>query len=262
MTLNGICSSSRVGVVDIGWRGTIQDNIALLMPDVHFFGMYLGLRRVINTQPSNVVKAAYGPDENKSNEPSALFANFAAMELLCNSPHGSVIGYSNIKDSCTIPQRQVNQEENEAYDEFVGVFQDGVLLAAQHWESYLKRYVVSSNELQVMALHVWTSLRKTPPDGLVNIFLHTPQHDVFGYGEIFKRNEYPSLVDILLSIILPNKRKKLIEFIRRVQWSEAIESAKGISPLHRTALLLAFRVANVIKKLYLQLKLAKRSKNA
>lgn len=252
---SGIKECDRVGVVDIGWRGTIQDNMALLFPDVHFHGMYLGLRQIINSQPSNVSKAAYGPDENVSCEPSSLFTNFSAMELLCSSPCGSVIGYHTSKDGRTIPERHADKQENAAFGEFVTPFQEGILLAARRWQSYLERYVVSSKELHPIAVHVWDRLRRAPPQGLADVYLRTPQHDIFGYGEIFSRNKYPSVKTILLSPILKSRRRELIEFIRRVQWTEAIASAKDIDSFHRGLLLLAFQVANLIKMARLRAKL-------
>ena len=257
---SGLNAGGRFGIVDIGWRGTIQDNMALFVPGAHFHGMYLGLRRFVNKQPGNASKAAYGPDENTSSEPTALFMNFGAMELLCNSPHGSVVGYV-LANGRANPLRHVDLEENAAYDEFVGHFQEGVVLAAQHWQSYLERYVVSSNELRTMALHVWEKLREAPDEGLVDVYLRTPQQDIFGYGEIFKRSQYPSLSTIFLSPILAARRRQLIEFIRRVQWSEAIENAKDIGSLHRGVLLLAFRAANLVKHARLKASLAKRSRN-
>ena len=253
---SGVGSDERVGVVDIGWRGTIQDNIARIAPHVHFHGMYLGLRRVINQQPENVSKAAYGVDESKSSGYDMLFENFAALEMLCNSSYGSVVGYSR-EAGMTTPKHDLDEEKNSAYGDFVGFFQTGTLLAAKHWQSYLERYVVSSNELHRIALHVWDTLRRAPDEGLVDAFLRTPQHDVFGYGEIFKRNQYPSLSTIFLAPILASKRCQLIEFIRRVQWSDAIENAKGIGPLHRRILLLAFRAAYLVKYLRLKIKLKK-----
>jgi FMN phosphatase YigB (HAD superfamily) len=250
---SGLKAGDRFGIVDIGWRGTIQDNIALLVPDVHFHGMYLGLRNVINTQPANITKSAYGPDENSSSDHSALFTSFAAMELLCTSPFGSVVGYT-LEDGRTVPQRQVDREENAAYCDVMGPFQEGVLLAARYWQSYLERYAVSSNELHAMAMHVWNTLRLAPDGCLVEVFLNTPQHDVFGYGEIFKRNQYPSLSTILLSPISPCRRRQLIEFVRRVQWSEAIKHAQNIGFFHRNALLFVFRTANFIKRTVLKSK--------
>jgi len=73
---------------------------------------------------------------------------------------------------------------------------------------------------------------------------------------------YPSLSTIFLSPILAARRRELIEFIRRVQWSEAIENAKEIGPIHRTVLLLAFRAAHLVKRAALKARLVKRSKNA
>lgn len=256
----GISAGERIGIVDVGWRGTIQDNLALLVPDAHFHGMYLGLRRYINDQPTNVSKGAYGPDENSSDESTKLFTNFAAMELLCHSPHGSVAGYA-WTEGRVDPLRQIDEIENVTYDVFVGPFQEGVLLAAQHWQSYLKRYVVTSSELRNMALTVWDTLRQTPAEALVEMYLHTPQQDIFGYGEIFKRDQYPSLSTIFLSPVLSAQRRVLIEFIRRVQWSEAIASARDIGWIHRRVLLLAFQAAHLIKRTSLKMKQARLPKS-
>ncbi|WP_445939265.1 hypothetical protein [Pseudomonas sp.] len=192
-------------------------------------------------------------DENTSSESSALFTNFAALELLCNSLYGSVVGYA-LEGARTTPKRYVDQEENEVCGEFVISFQEGVLLTAKHWQSYLERYVVSSNELHTLALHVWDTIRRTPHELLVDTFLLAPQHDLFGYGEIFKRNQYPSSNTIFLSPFRASRRQELIEFIRRVQWVEVIERAKNIGSFHRATLLLAFRSAHLVKRLKLLVK--------
>lgn len=243
---------NRVGIVDIGWRGTIQDNISTLVPFVHFHGMYLGLRRIINEQSSNVSKGAYVTNENTDCDQNSLFTNFAAMEFLCNSPHGSVVGYS-LGDGGVKAKRHVEEEENAIYDEFVMLFQEGVLLAGKHWQSYLEQYGVSSNELRALASSVWDKLRRTPSEGLVEAFLQTPHQDLFGYGEIFKRYQYPSLSTIFLSLIIPSKRRQLIEFIRRVQWTEAIKLTKELGFLNRFFLILIFRFAHILKKLVIRI---------
>jgi hypothetical protein len=167
------------------------------------------------------------------------------MELLCNSANGSVVGYT-MENGRTNPLRYVDQDESDAHYEFVGPFQDGVLLAAKHWQTYIERYVVSSNELHKMALHIWDTLRSSPDGELVDVYLRAPQQDLFGYGDIFKRNQYPSLVTIFLSPILTSRRRLLIEFIRRVQWSEAIEKSKNLGYFHRKLLFNIFLMANFI----------------
>lgn len=250
----------KIGVVDIGWRGTIQDNLALLKPQTHFCGLYLGLRRMINSQPANVSKSAYGPNENQSLEFASLFECFAVMEMLCNSPNGSVVGYSR-KDGDVIPQRQFVTSENEYFEEFTKHFQQGVLLAAGIWQPYIERYVVTGAELRDVSMQIWEYLRIAPASELAEVFMQTPQHDVFGFGDIFQRNQLPSVSTILLAPIIKSKRRQLIEFVRRVQWSAAIDQAQGVGRFHRGILQLTFRFANFIKRSRMKSQMARRNEN-
>lgn len=257
---NGLPLSKRVGVIDIGWRGTIQDNLAILVPHTHFHGMYLGLRRLINPQPENVSKSAYGPDENNTPEFCNLFENFAALELLCGSPKGSVVGFRRV-DEEVVPERHVVESENAAFEDFTKYFQNGVLLAARHWQPYLERYVVTGGELRDMALHIWETLRRAPDKDLAQLFMQTPQHDVFGFGDLFQRTQLPSISTILLAPIVSSKRRRLIEFIRRVQWSAAIDHVQGVGLFHRSILVMTFRLANLAKRIRMRVSIARRNVN-
>lgn len=54
---NGIENDGRtVFIVDIGWRGTIQDNIAYIFDKNKFIGYYLTLYNYYNVQPVNTKK--------------------------------------------------------------------------------------------------------------------------------------------------------------------------------------------------------------
>ncbi len=245
---SGVNKGDRIGIIDIGWRGSMQDNIALLNPETHFYGMYLGLHRFINEQPANTSKAAYGFDKNAFKNLSAELKNFDAMELLCNSPNGSVVGYI-LDNGQVIPNRHIDMEEAKLYGEFVEKFQEGVLIAAKQWQVYLERYVVSSKELHDLSLSVWENLNNATDQSLMDVYLETPQHDLFGFGEIFKRNKYPSLSTIFLSPILATRRRRLIDYIRRVQWVEAIENTKDIGLFHRSILLTIYRIANLVRRI-------------
>ncbi|WP_197538735.1 hydrolase [Azoarcus sp. KH32C] len=243
----GVKDAARIGVVDIGWRGTIQDNLALISPSTHWHGMYLGLRRFMNRQPGNASKSSYGPNENLCDESIELFEIFAALEMLCTSSRGSVVGYGR-EDQYVTPRRQVSLEENAAYDDFSLHFQQGVLLAVRQWQPFLERYVVSSVELRSCALRVWAGLRSGPGSTLAETFLNTPQHDIFGFGQIFSRNQVPALGAIYAAPFVKSRRREVIDFVRRVQWSAAIEHMQGIGPFHRWSLVQVFRVANRIKR--------------
>ncbi len=247
-----VLTQSRIGIVDIGWRGTIQDNLALILPDIHVHGMYLGLRPFINRQPANASKDCFGPNENILQQPSDLFENFSLMEMLCNSSNGSVQGYS-LDDSTVIPIRQIDYNEKIIHDEFVGPFQDGVVLATEVWSSYIDKHSISSNELRESSLGVWETLRKAPNRELTNAFLNTPQIDTFGYGDVFLRNGYPTLTTILLAVVSRKRRNQLFDFVRRLQWSAAIAGSDQLGFVHKKLLLYLFYAAREIKRLKLRL---------
>lgn len=247
----------RYGLVDIGWRGTIQDNIALVMPHAHFHGLFLGLRLYVNQQPKNTTKKSFGPNENLASKMSSLFSNYAAMELLCNSFLGSVHKYTRV-NGLVVPIREVNEEENVAYGEFICAFQRGVLLSAQSWQGYIQRYAISSGDMHTIAMQIWNKIKKEPDDGLINVFINSPQNEMFCQGSFLTKNQFPSLSTILFSPILTSKRREVIDFVRRVQWTEAVKNMKDLSLLHRIVLVIVFHTANFLKRVLFKVRLFKR----
>src|SRR5690606_3326136 len=132
-----------VAVVDIGWRGTIQDNLAYVLPSVRIDGFYLGLEKYLNPQPSNVRKFAFGPDINtESPQHADVFAKVDPIKMLCNSPHGSVVGYSVTEGATVNAQRLVSEAENAVYYDFVLYFQKGVIMAAENVGNIVRSHVV------------------------------------------------------------------------------------------------------------------------
>lgn len=247
LTDKGISQNNKVGLVDIGWRGTIQDNLARVKPATHFHGIYLGLRKILNPQASNVSKCAYGADERGDADTGKLFEAFAVLEMLCTSNKGSTERYVRSHDKVTA-HRNVSAEENSSYTEFSGHFQEGVALAAQIWAPYLERYVVGSAELRASAVHIWEKLSVNPDANLAKIFIHTPQHDVFGFGDIFQKNQAPALSTIFLSPFSSAARRQVMDYIRRVQWTSGVKHLNGIGPVHKTVLIALFTAANAVKR--------------
>lgn len=243
----GVSSGDTVGLVDIGWRGTIQDNIARIRPGTSFHGMYLGLRKMLNPQAPNVSKSAYAADERVDADTGTLFEAFAVLEMLCTSNLGSAEKYFRAEGKVTAC-RNISVEENASYDEFTSHFQDGVALAASVWAPYIERYVVSAAELKGSAVHIWKKLSMSPDANLAKIFIHTPQNDIFGFGDIFQRSLAPSLTTIFLSPFSGTARRQVIEYVRRVQWTSGVKQLNGIGLLHKAVLIGLFIAANAVKR--------------
>lgn len=86
-------SSDEVVVCDLGWRGTIQDNLARVVPERRWTGCYLALLPYLNPQPGNVRKVAVGPDGNIGNETAWFDPEVGVVERVLTPPCPSSVGY-------------------------------------------------------------------------------------------------------------------------------------------------------------------------
>ena len=249
---NGVPKTGRVGVIDIGWRGTIQDNLARIVPDAHISGYYLALRKFLNPQVGNVEKNAYVLDE-KRDDIKHLFESFEPLELLCNSASGSTVAYERQPDGTVVPVREEHPSKSSIVDAYVRHFQDGVAFAAAHWAPSLSAYAVSAQELRSLALNVWNQIANTPSSKLVEAYYASPQHDLFGFGDLFDRAEVPSLGALVLGLVHRDKRHEVINYIRRTQWSTAVHELR-IGRIHKMALLTVLNAAKLYKRLVLMRK--------
>ncbi|KPA99885.1 hypothetical protein SU32_16785 [Ahrensia marina] len=242
-------TGGHIGIVDIGWRGTIQDNIALTRPDIQWSGYYVALRKFLNPQPNNTKKHAYVLEEGRDGEKD-LFESFEPLELLCNCAIGSTISYVQGADETVIPLEDTTKEEAVLIKNYVRYFQDGVTFATERWAPFLSSHAVSSQEMRPLALKVWQHICNTPPSELVEAYYSCLQHDPFGFGGFFDRGAVPSLNTIVWGIISRRKRREVIHYVRRTQWSAALEGLP-IGPIHKAALTTVFRIAKVYKRFVL-----------
>ena len=176
--------SGRIGVVDIGWHGSIQDNIAHLYPNTQFQGYYLGLQRWHQPMPSNCLKRAYGPDLNLSEQYGSLFANLPLMEMLCNCAHGSVTGYERGSDAAVQATVSHLPGEAEVHEHLVSHVQRGVLHAMDTWASTIGEQALSSEELRETALKTWQRVLDRTPSWLRKAHAQMLHDEQFGRGTV------------------------------------------------------------------------------
>ncbi len=102
----------RIGVVDIGWRGTIQDNLCFLYPDYKIFGFYTALQPFLSKQPENARKYAY---INAFRQKGLILLSVRPLEMLCNSKNGSTVGYQRCEGRVKAVKK-TEKEEAAAYE--------------------------------------------------------------------------------------------------------------------------------------------------
>jgi predicted HAD superfamily hydrolase len=238
---------NRVGIVDIGWRGTIQDNLALLSPRHTVHGYYLALQKFLNPQPENVHKISFGPNVNASSERKHFLDAVSPMEMMCNSPGGSVTGYKRMPTGEIGAKRLTDARESETYEVFAAEFQRGVCDAAAAWSENIECYSITSAELREPALRIWEKLISNPPDQLIEAYSELNHNELFGVGAMVDKRAVPSLPDIFLAVLKPSKMRNLVSFVALTQWPAGVWARKDIGLVHRTVLLLMIRAGLVYK---------------
>jgi hypothetical protein len=230
----------RFGIVDIGWRGTIQDNLAHALPTATLRGYYLALNRFLNEQPSNVTKTAFGPDLNRGPEYGHLLDFVAPVEMLCNSPNGSVTGYETGADR-VLANRHVDRVENEVYAAWSRHFQAGVLDAVAFWSEFLRTNAYSAAEIRPAALNIWSMIIQRPPRRLAQAYFCLKHNETFGVGGFVDKGETPTTADLVLVGFSARRRARVRNFLRDVGWLPGLLVSPHLTPGFRIALVWLLR---------------------
>ena len=138
-------------MVDIGWRGTIQDNLAHIFTNKVIGGYYLTLYDFYNLQPENTFKLSYLDDKNlRDNEVASMIT---LLEWIYNPGTGSVTEY---KQGEAI--RKAKTEETDIVKKYIKPLQDGMFAGAEIINEYMKYHPYEAIETKG---YVYDLIRKT-----------------------------------------------------------------------------------------------------
>jgi hypothetical protein len=222
-------------IVDIGWRGSIQDNLAHAYPDMHIDGLYLGLQRYLNEQPQNTTKRAFLADENQPNDPFGyLVRHVKPMEMMCNAIGGSVAGYVG-RDGTAQPVFALDPEEDRVHTEFVAHFQAGVLAGVPAVFDWARREAVTLNELSRIARERMRDLIWSGDPLLARAFFCLRHNETFGVGRSIEHARSMSLVDCLVALAARGHRERALAPLRSSGWPHAVLRSRFLGLGHRVA---------------------------
>lgn len=237
-----------LAVVDIGWRGTIQDNVALMFPGSRFIGYYLGLQRFLNPQPPNCLKRAYGPNANRDLSFSHLLDAVSPMEMLCSSPNGSVMGYRFDDQGAPFAVRLTEPSEALIHEEIVRHFQEGVLFACERWAAAAELQEMRSAHLRETACGVWGDLITKPERQLSEAYARLNHNDVFGVGTFVDKKQVPSPLKMLRGLVSSKDRREVILYIKQTQWSSGLWHRRDLAFAHKAILVAALATGRAYKR--------------
>lgn len=162
-------------LVDVGWRGSIQDNLAHIFPSAHFHGVYLGLFPFLNAQPPNCTKEAVGFNAGSGDE--YRFAEPPAAVERPWTPHApSTVGYARLPDGHVVA---VHDQEARASDLIVP-FQDGVMAGADTVASFLSTFGFTVSMVLGEIKRDVRAYYEEPFGGAADIWFNSQHDDTFG----------------------------------------------------------------------------------
>ena len=221
-------STRRAAIVDIGWRGTIQDNLARVLPQTEITGFYLGLHRFLNPQPDNTRKHAFGPNANlPTPEPIHLLEFVSPVEMLCNSPSGSVLRYV-AQGGAVTTERERNTSEDSVFEQFTRHFQDGVLAAVPAIAEFVRRHVLSSTELRPFCLELLGQLTESPPLPLARAYFGLNHNETFGLGRYENKNKHLANQAKAREVYFSGDRAEMNRVLQETTWPQGFARLCGL----------------------------------
>lgn len=195
-------TKGKIAIVDIGWRGTIQDNLCYLLPNKQIHGYYFGLYDFLNEQPKNSFKLGF---LNQYPYGLKFIDNPTPLEMLCNSPNGSVTSYENKKAI-----RKVVNEENIIYEKYTQYIQEGILDDVD-----IQRDISDKKILKIL-----NSIIFTPNKYTAKAYFELKHNSDFGMGKTVEASSKINFLDVLLCLISKRHHKKFKERIKNSTWNQ------------------------------------------
>ncbi len=203
-------------IVDIGWRGSIQDNLAYLLNDVDIYGYYFGLEEFINQQPLNTKKVGY---LNQFSWGLKFITYVPIWEMLFNSPNGSVISYQ--LDPLKV-NKKIKKAENLIFEKCTKYIQQGILTKMKSYQNVEQDPKKILKILKKIYLH--------PNKKLTAMYFTLVHNEEFGKGTDLEMSlEKIPLTLVFISIISKKKRILLKNMLYQSTWPYGLLTKEHLS---------------------------------
>lgn len=167
---------NKIYLVDIGWRGTIQDNLAFVLDKVHIEGGYIALFDYYNPQRENVEKRALIRDSKVTWEYVAL--TLTIYEMMFSSDTKSVAGYENGKAI-----RKGKKEEVDFVKNIILPIREGMIDGAKYIAKFMKERDIMEDMYLGYLYNLAREIKENPSKILVEAYYSLVYNETFGTGE-------------------------------------------------------------------------------
>lgn len=214
-------NTEKLFVVDIGWRGSIQDNIALILPNTEVIGCYMGLFRPYSDSVDNSRKIGFVSSNEDENNIWYLRHPYP-LEMYTNSRNGSVVGYTETDKGYVSAIRNNYAKEDIIYDKYVKKFQQGILLTIPTYGQMIRTYSFNTDELMPYAIKSLKNLIVKPNKLLTIPFFNLVDNNTFGIGKLEDMSLKFDFRIFLKSFTSIKRINELIDNIEESHWPHGV----------------------------------------
>jgi len=207
--------SPRVFVADIGWRGSIQDNLARLLSGVRFTGLYFHLQPFFAEQLPNTEKHGFlNGEENSLSRSTLRRLRFAApLEFAVMDYHsGPVIGYE--------VRGEIAQEETAPDPAAPDL--EGLSRLRREMEGEIGRHDLESAADPEAAVSDVLNYLENPSAAIIDLFFSMPRDDFFGGGRVCVGADRIGYGSLLKALLNRNARQQLGWKLAESHWPWAV----------------------------------------
>ncbi|RAL97224.1 hypothetical protein [Agrobacterium sp. MS2] len=229
---HGISERERVLVADIGWRGSIQDNLARLYPDNLWLGYYFHLQPFFSEQAENVRKKEVLIPEGSRTVALLRRLRFGApLEFLLTDRSGAVIGYD-IVDGTSIP----NIEQKK--DLFGPEVWSQILSLRATMEQMASHWSLDTISHGKRALDETIMLLERPHRSVYEPYFAAQRDERFGSGEMLSSDRLAA-TDLIVALLSAERRQSAAEKLATSGWPWALlqRDVPHIAPVIRRLLI-------------------------
>lgn len=218
-------SSKNAFVVDIGWKGSIQDNLAYLLKNTNLLGVYFGFMKPHNPQLANSQKAGYAYDfrYDDENTKNLIGDNLAPIEMMFNVTGGSVLGYKR-EGETVVSRRDVDAGEDGIHHKYISYFQRGIVSSFGPLLDLTLNYSISSLEAKTYVRDELWKFLNNPGLVVADAFLELKHNETFGTGQYDDRRRDRVNLGLINTIKYFTNREfkaRVVEDARESRWRGA-----------------------------------------
>lgn len=208
-------------IVDIGWRGSIQDNLARLCSD-HIHGCYFGLMKYLNEQPKNASKSAWLFDFNAA-APWRQELEVAPVEMLFNASGGSVRGYEKSSRGHRAT-RAIDPQEEAVFDRFTSHFQASVVNMVARLADYTALTAATSTTFVPLGRALLDRLLDEPPLAVAEAFISLSHNETFGTGDFYSGPTRKAIPELMQRLDGAELHHAVAELLKSARWSNSLRT--------------------------------------